>query len=119
MKNNLSWRHHYIPQFYLKGFVNDKNTFAIFDKHTNKIKEGEISFSLFPNPSSTHFTLEFEGEIKNLNYSIHDILGKEILSGKINSSQTKIDCANWSEGVYLIKVGDENGYSVKKLVVEK
>lgn len=85
----------------------------------NKIEPDQIYFSIYPNPSSSYFTLNFEGEIKNLNYSIHDILGKEILSGRINSAQTKIDCENWSSGVYLIKVGDENGYSVKKMVVEK
>lgn len=78
-----------------------------------------ISFSIFPNPSSNYFTLNFEREFQNLNYSIHDILGKEILSGKINSAQTKIDCENWSSGVYLIKVGNENGYSVEKVVVER
>lgn len=80
---------------------------------------GNISFSIYPNPSSSYFTLNFEEEIKNLNYSIYDILGKEIISGKINSAQTKIDCENWSAGVYLIKIGDENGYSVEKVVVEK
>jgi hypothetical protein len=29
--NNTSWRHHYLPQFYLKGFLNKKCKFKIFD----------------------------------------------------------------------------------------
>lgn len=41
--NNLSWRHHYIPQFYLKGFLNDEGKFAIYDKRTDRIKTGEYS----------------------------------------------------------------------------
>lgn len=87
----------------------------------NEINENEIlsNFSLYPNPSSSYFTLEFEGETQNPNYSIHDILGKEILSGKINSMQTTIHCENWSSGVYLIKMGDENGYRVEKIIIEK
>jgi hypothetical protein len=43
MKNNKSWRHHYIPQFYLKGFLNDNKTFAVYDKKTDRIKSGEYS----------------------------------------------------------------------------
>lgn len=29
--NNTSWRHHYLPEFYLKGFTNQKGKFKIFD----------------------------------------------------------------------------------------
>lgn len=29
--NQTSWRHHYIPQFYLKGFTSDNGKFKIFD----------------------------------------------------------------------------------------
>jgi len=29
--NNISWRHHYIPEFYLKGFTNQDGKFKIFD----------------------------------------------------------------------------------------
>jgi len=91
--------------------------FSYLSANEKPIKKAE--FSIYPNPSSNYFTLDFESEFQNLNYSIHDILGKEILSGKINSSQTTIDCENWSSGVYLIKVGNENGYRVEKLIVKK
>ena len=40
---NNSKRHHYLPQFYLKGFLNDKNTFAIYDKKREVLKKGEYS----------------------------------------------------------------------------
>lgn len=29
--NNTSWRHHYLPEFYLKGFTNQDGKFKIFD----------------------------------------------------------------------------------------
>lgn len=29
--NNISWRHHYLPEFYLKGFTNVEGKFKIFD----------------------------------------------------------------------------------------
>lgn len=31
MNKDTSWRHHYIPQFYLNGFLSSNNTFKIYD----------------------------------------------------------------------------------------
>lgn len=33
----ISKKHHYIPRFYLKGFTNDRNSFYVYDKNTQKI----------------------------------------------------------------------------------
>jgi hypothetical protein len=45
---STSNKHHYLPEFYLKGFVNEAGQFSIFDYKKNSIKKGEY----FP---STHF----------------------------------------------------------------
>src|SRR5665647_2470682 len=38
----ISWRHHYIPQFYLRGFLNTKNKFKIYDVGEKRfIKDGK------------------------------------------------------------------------------
>jgi hypothetical protein len=74
MSSNLSWRHHYIPQFYLKGFVNRNKTLAIYDKKADLIKGGEYS-------TKTHFfekdrnTLLLNGEKNDF---IETILYKQI-----------------------------------------
>lgn len=39
MKN--SKRHHYIPQFYLRGFTNENDEFYVFDKNTGEIRKGK------------------------------------------------------------------------------
>lgn len=40
--NNISWRHHYIPQFYLKGFLNTDGKFKIYDVETQSfVKKGK------------------------------------------------------------------------------
>lgn len=86
--------------------------------NNNEIESDKLHFDIYPNPSSSNFTLSYNGAEKNLSYSIHDILGKEFTSGKILSENTSIDCSKWSRGVYLIKIGNENGYSVEKIIVE-
>ncbi|MGV3597718.1 MAG: DUF4238 domain-containing protein [Bacteroidota bacterium] len=38
----ISWRHHYLPEFYLKGFTNQEGKFKIYDKRNLKfIKNGK------------------------------------------------------------------------------
>ncbi len=40
--NNVSWRHHYIPEFYLKGFTNSNGKFKIFDVEQQRfIRQGK------------------------------------------------------------------------------
>ncbi len=40
--NSTSWRHHYLPQFYLKGFTNENGLFKIFDVERQEfIKSGK------------------------------------------------------------------------------
>lgn len=39
----LSSRHHYIPIYYLKGFLNNNSEFAIFDKKNKVLKKGYFS----------------------------------------------------------------------------
>ncbi|HAU0603131.1 TPA: DUF4238 domain-containing protein [Legionella pneumophila] len=36
--SNISWRHHFIPQFYLKGFY-EGDSFVVYDKECNKFKK--------------------------------------------------------------------------------
>lgn len=69
-----SKKHHYLPEFYLKGFVNNSGQFSVFDYQKGHIKKGEYS-------PSTHFferdrnSIEFEGhksDFPEQNYSEKD-----------------------------------------------
>ena len=50
-------------------------------------------------------------------YTIHDLLGREVLHGKVSSLET-IDVSNWTKGIYFVTVKTENEKSVVKLIVE-
>lgn len=71
--SKLSWRHHYIPQFYLKGFVNQNNTFAIYDKKKDRIKSGEHS-------TKSHF-FEENRNLVEVNGVETDFLESELYKG--------------------------------------
>lgn len=58
----FSKRHHYLPVFYLRGFVNEQGTFHVYDKITGKVLEDQ-------KPDSKYFekhlnNYKFDGEIK-------------------------------------------------------
>ncbi|MBN2613502.1 MAG: DUF4238 domain-containing protein [Bacteroidales bacterium] len=43
--NNTSWRHHFIPQFYLKGFTSNDGLLKIYDIQLGKFIKGGKEFS--------------------------------------------------------------------------
>ncbi len=43
--NQISWRHHYIPQFYLNGFTSNEGRFKIFDVEKNCLVKNGKDFS--------------------------------------------------------------------------
>jgi hypothetical protein len=45
-----------------------------------------------------------------------NVLGENVLSKKINSSNTQIDISELKSGVYLLSIQSENQSTVKKLV---
>ncbi|MEO9003948.1 MAG: DUF4238 domain-containing protein [Ginsengibacter sp.] len=67
----ISWRHHYIPEFYLKGFANENNQFAIYSTRDNKFKQDGKLFS----PES-HFFKKQDNTIDDLKKSLTDLLEK-------------------------------------------
>lgn len=67
-----SSRHHYIPEFYLKGFTNENNQFSIYSVHDKKFKQGGKQFSL-----SSHFFKRHDNTIENFDKLSSDILEKQ------------------------------------------
>ncbi|WP_130735479.1 DUF4238 domain-containing protein [Flavobacterium sp. J27] len=43
--NNISWRHHYLPVFYLKGFTNDSGLLKIFNVEEKRFLKNGKEFS--------------------------------------------------------------------------
>ncbi len=75
--------------------------------------------TLFPNPTSTHFSI-LHKELKN-NYNadlkIFNIFGVEVHSQKgINSN---IDISHLSRGIYIVRVVSENKQYISKLLINR
>ncbi|SHG52954.1 Por secretion system C-terminal sorting domain-containing protein [Flavobacterium fluvii] len=69
---------------------------------------------LYPNPTSQTFTIMAEGKFT---YSIHNILGQELGSGK-GENQLEVGQISAASGVFIITVKSEKGTSSIKLIKE-
>ena len=76
---------------------------------TNDLNEiqNKINYSISPNPTTSKITVKSSLALIGKEFTIYDQLGKEVMSGIINSEETEIDLSNISEGVYLFKAGTE------------
>ena len=83
----ISWRHHYIPEFYLKGFTNENNKFSIYSVKGKKFKQEGKLFS----PES-HFFKKHDNTIDDLKKYPIDLLEKQYatLDSKIASVFIKL-----------------------------
>jgi hypothetical protein len=122
----------------LNAFANESNIIFRFVFHSDYTitREGAIiddfvidgtlsnqnfevnSIVVYPNPSKGLFTLSY-GNFKPQQIEIYDVTGKNILSidnTKLTENQTELNLSHVSNGIYFIKISNENGQSVKRII---
>jgi hypothetical protein len=82
------------------------------------------AISLFPNPSTGSFTLEFKAiQAQKANLTVVDLTGKVIftqsLSDLNNGSQQNIELGEVASGVYIVQVQTEKGVYQQKITIVK
>ncbi len=75
------------------------------------------SISVFPNPSNGVFSIANSLTTDNINYSVTNILGSVILSGKFTSTKN-IDLSSQSKGIYFITFENEGNKVSRKIIIE-
>lgn len=90
----------------------------IFDNTTVGLTEQQtqVGFDVYPNPASNlvNITLHENATIKQL--QVTDLLGKTIYqTNTLTNSQ--LDVSMLKTGVYLLKINTNNGFGIKKLVI--
>lgn len=75
------------------------------------------AISVFPNPSNGVFSIANSITTDNINYSVTNILGSVILSGKFTSAKN-IDLSSQSKGIYFITFENEGNKVSRKIVIE-
>jgi len=101
-------------------FVQDYTTKDIMNSATATQQLSSDSFSLtkikvFPNPSNGIFTIDtvLPTEIK-----VMDITGKEVFKASNITNQASLNLTNLQEGVYMLKMKNENGEQTEKIIIK-
>ncbi|MCX8080642.1 MAG: T9SS type A sorting domain-containing protein [Bacteroidia bacterium] len=76
----------------------------------------EQSITLFPNPAGSH--LNIKSEIENVKYSVLNMLGETVLSGKVQMGLNDINISQLKPGVYFVRFNASNKERVIKVVKE-
>jgi PKD repeat protein len=77
------------------------------------------AFAVYPNPTHDFFYIQTNQNFNNtmLNYEICDVIGKCVLSGAFNisSSPQKISIEALPQGIYFVKLKDQNRQLIQKI----
>jgi hypothetical protein len=106
------------------NWSNGKDVTAIYSNACLVTSAPEIGnlagLQIFPNPAHDHFTIDFDGDIRNAEVNIFDMTGKIIYSDIASSlSQLVVNTGDFSEGIYMVQIQAEGFIATKKLVIEK
>lgn len=91
------------------GKINEgvQQPIEIFVLGNDNFQEIKLEISLYPNPATSILNLNFGSyTIENFNYQIFDNLGKSIKKGKILKSETQLNIENFSNGIYLLQISN-------------
>lgn len=97
-----SKKHHYLPQFYLKGFTDNEGNYYVFDKKTEEIRKTNPLNSFFVNNRNTSIMKEERFVLLEDIYAQFDSLTAPQLEKIRNSSIEDLDLA--TEAFHRVKM---------------
>ena len=89
---------------------------ANFDPTLNVEEEELTGVSVYPNPSAGVVNVTNDNNLTNT-IEVFDVTGKTVLS-KVVSTQTTFDLSGNGSGVYIVKVSNEAGSLVERVVIK-
>ena len=77
-----------------------------------------LEVEVFPNPTQDFITIQLVEVIGDVEYSIYDVAGKQIINAKISLNETKLDLTNYVRGTYFLKlyIGQNQSIQTFKIV---
>ena len=74
-------------------------------------------FNIYPNPTTAEFIIELASFSPKTQLSIVSVEGKTVYTNNtINTNKIVINTADWSKGIYMVKITDKQSSQVVKLI---
>ena len=80
---------------------------------SDEFNANNLKFRLFPNPTNDLLNVTLESELKSI--EIYSIQGQKVLSSNLNSFSIN----NLSNGIYMVRIEDENGAIATQKIVKQ
>jgi hypothetical protein len=86
----------------------------------SSISENSLTRGLivFPNPSSGHFSIEFDDEFDDISIIVYDLIGKEVFRKKSSLRNIIEFSIDGHSGIYFIKLEADNERALLKVIKE-
>ncbi|MFB1003696.1 MAG: T9SS type A sorting domain-containing protein, partial [Bacteroidia bacterium] len=94
----------------------DTSDIATLTVRDNASIDGRLSsnlLSVYPNPANDLITIDVDASLLGKPFEIYNTKGQVVTIGILSSVNTTIDLEDYKSGIYFIKVGDEQQYSIK------
>jgi photosystem II stability/assembly factor-like uncharacterized protein len=82
------------------------------------INSNDNFITVYPNPLTNSSILEVNVQLKDPEVFIYNIFGKEMMRKKLTANRMEIGKGNLKPGVYFVRVKDNEGEYMKKIIVE-
>ncbi|WP_194852451.1 S8 family serine peptidase [Nonlabens antarcticus] len=81
------------------------------------------SLTIFPNPANEQFNITFSSGINGdtVHVEVYNTIGQQVIQKKFDNTgnfNQSVDISGLSSGMYLVKIGDGNVSSTRKLIVQ-
>ena len=85
----------------------------------DELKIGNGELRIYPNPAHSFFVISCSLLVNSKPaMELYNITGELIKAMPIRSALTQVDISNMPAGIYIVKVSDDNGVAVKRVVKE-
>jgi hypothetical protein len=76
------------------------------------------AISIYPNPTTSEFTIDFKGNAAPATITIRNLLGEVILEEQVSGDQVNMSLAGKQRGVYMVTISNEFGVAVQRIVLQ-
>ena len=101
----------------LNGCSSDSSNIIHYDDTGIDVNENNQTIKVYPNPVQNELIIESKGVNEKINFEIINSIGQIIFKGKL-IEKAIVQTANFTSGVYLIKLETGKIYEFKKIVKE-
>lgn len=96
---------------------------AYYQGNTNvsvaEVPQALDNVKIYPNPTKNLLTIDMGNtSFKNTHLQVTDLLGKTLYQQNITATKTSLSLANYSRGIYLVKINSQSGGKVYKVIKE-